>query len=180
MRGLEAVVSAAGNPTLDTLRSPSQLASMFGLNSRQAAAIVREAQGLIDYHRKLTPSIIAGIRRSMRRRIREALEARAEMVGQSLAQEAISTAQQALYDTARRQGLLDDEKHLKEWVTRRRYGATNVCPRCDAFDHKRVPVDEVFESDLGEIAYQPGIHPRCQCRTRLVTVRTPARSRRVA
>lgn len=173
MRGLERIVEASRNPSLAVLKDVERLASMFGLNARQAEIIVRETETLVAHKKNLE-----AIRRVMARRIRQALEANAELLGQTLAQEAISTAQQALYEVAKRQGLLDDEKHLKEWVTRARYGATNVCPRCLGFDHKRVPVDEMFVSDSGERAYQPGIHPRCQCRTRLVTQRTASRPRR--
>lgn len=187
LRGLERIVEASRDPALAVLKDPIQLSQMFGLNAQQAAIIVRETQAAIARHRKppirgverpLTKEDMDTVRRVMRKRIRQAIEARAELQGQTLAQEAIATAQQALYDTAKRQGLLDADKHFKEWVTRARYGATNVCPRCDAFDRKRVPVDEMFVSDTGERAYQPGIHPRCQCRTRLVTQRTAARPRR--
>lgn len=175
LRGLERIVEASRDPALSVLKDPLQLAEMFGLNAQQAAIIVRETRELVAYHRKPTVAQLQAIRRAMARRIRQAVEARAELQGQTLAQEAISTAQQALYDTAKRQGLLDDDKHFKEWVTRR---DEKVCTRCDAFDHKRVPVDEMFVSDTGEKAYQPGIHPRCRCRTRLVTQRTTARPRR--
>lgn len=184
LRGLERIVDASRDPALAVLKDPIQLSQMFGLNAQQAAIIVRETQSTIAYLRKppirgverpLTKEDIETVRRVMRRRVRQAVEARAELQGQTLAQEAIATAQQALYDTAKRQGLLDADKHFKEWVTRR---DEKVCPRCDAFDHKRVPVDEMFVSDTGEKAYQPGIHPRCRCRTRLVTQRTAARPRR--
>lgn len=171
MRGLERIVEASRNPALAVLKDVERLASMFGLNARQAATIVRETESLLKPPAKDAESI----RRVMARRIRQALEASAEMLGQSLAQEAISTAQQALFETARKQGLLNDEQHFKEWVTRR---DEKVCPSCDAFDRKRVPIDEEFVSDLGETAYQPGIHPQCRCRTRLVTQRTTVRPRR--
>ena len=175
LRGLERIVDASRDPALSVLRDPGQLAEMFGLNERQAATIVRETAELVGYHRKPTPEQLRAVQRAMRKRIRQAIEARADLQGQTLAQEAIATAQQALYDTAKRQGLLDADRHFKEWVTRRN---EKVCPRCDAFDHKRVPVDEMFVSDTGERAYQPGIHPRCRCRTRLVTQRTATRQRR--
>ena len=184
LRGLERIVEASRDPALSVLKDPIQLSQMFGLNAQQAAIIVRETKEVIARHQKppirgvvrpLSKEDVETVRRVMRRRIRQAIEARAELQGQTLAQEAISTAQQALYDTAKRQGLLDADKHFKEWISRR---DEKVCPRCDAFDHKRVPVDEQFVSDTGERAYQPGIHPRCRCRTRLVTQRTVARPRR--
>ena len=170
MRGLERIVEASRAPAMAVLKDAERLASMFGINSRQADTIAREVAYFVAQKRDAD-----AIRRAMARRIQQALEANAEMLGQSLAQEAISTAQQALYETARKQGLLNDEQHMKEWISRR---DDVVCPRCDAFDGKRVPVDEMFVSDTGEKAFQPGIHPRCRCRTRLVTQRAAARPRR--
>jgi hypothetical protein len=116
------------------------------------------------------------IRRAIERQVRIALEATYETMAQSLVREALATAQQALYDTARRQGLIGMETQ-KEWVTRH---DEKVCPRCDAFDAKRAPVNGMFISSTGEEAYQPGIHPRCRCSTRLVSVRSEARSPRPA
>lgn len=172
MRGLERIVEASKSPSMAVLKDAERLASMFGINSRQADTIAREVAYFVAQKRDAN-----AIRRAMARRIQQALEANAEMLGQSLAQEAISTAQQALYETARKQGLLDDEKHVREWITRR---DERVCPKCDAFDHQRAPIDEPFVSDTGEVQFQPGIHPACRCRTRLVTVRTPRRAPRSA
>lgn len=177
MRGLDRILGATTNPSINVLLDADRIASMFGLNARQAETLVREATRALEYGPKNTKARIEAIRRAMAKRVRMAIEARAEMLGNTIANEVIATAQQALFEQARKQGLLDEDKHLKEWVTRR---DEKVCPRCDAFDGKRVPVEELFVSDDGEKAYQPGIHPRCRCRTRLVTVRAPPRKRRAA
>lgn len=170
-RGLIVLLEAGKSPTLPMLRDVERLASMFGLNARQAQAIVNEAEAMA--RNKVKPAVIV---RQMTRRVEQALEARAEMIAQTLGREAINTAQQALYEVLDREDLLGD-RQVREWVTRH---DERVCERCDAFDGERAPLDDSFVSELGEIAFQTGIHPSCRCRIRLVTVRDKKRGRRAA
>lgn len=175
VRGLEVLASASRSPAIATLLDVERLASMFGLNARQAATIVREAEALFNYGPKNTKKRIEAIRRSMMDRVRLALEARAETLGQTIGREAISTAQQALFETAKRQGLLDEEKQKREWVTRH---DERVCPICDSVDGVIADIDQEFEAEDGSTFFQPPAHPRCRCSIRLVTVKTPKRSTR--
>lgn len=170
-RGLIVLLEAGKSPTLPMLRDVERLASMFGLNGRQAQAIVNEAEAMA--RNKVKPAVIV---RQMTRRVEQALEARAEMIAQTLGREAIATAQQALYEVLDRADLLGD-RQVREWVTRH---DERVCERCDAFDGERATLDDSFVSELGEIAFQPGIHPSCRCMVRLVTVREKKRGRRAA
>ena len=172
LRGLERLANASRDPALTILKDPERLADAFGLTGRQADALARETKALVA-NKKAT----AAIKQAMADRLRQALEARAEVLGQTLANEAINTAQQALFEIAESQGLLDADKQVREWITRR---DERVCPICDGFDGKRAEIGEPFVSDDGEEAYQTGIHPRCRCRVRLVTVRSPKRARRAA
>lgn len=171
-RGLAVLLNASRDPALTVLKDSDRIASSFGLNSRQAATIVRETRALVDAGKKTE-----AIKRAMAKRVRQALEARADLLSEMLGREAIATAQAALYEQAQKQGLLDEDKELREWVTRR---DDRVCPICDAFDGKRAAIGEPFVSDDGEEAMQPGIHPRCRCFVRLVKVRTASRGRRAA
>ena len=158
-----------------TLVDIERLASMFGLTSRQAAAIVRATEALFNYGPKNTKARLESIRRAMVRQIQTALEARAEVLGQTIGREAISTGQQALFETAQRQGLLDEEKQKREWVTRH---DEKVCPICDSVDGVVADIDQSFEAEDGSILFQPPAHPRCRCSIRLVTVKTPKRATR--
>lgn len=172
-RGLQVLVGASRDPSLVVLRDVERLAASFGLNSRQAEAIVRETRALVDAGKNTD-----AIKRAMKKRVRQALEARADLLSQTLGRDAIATAQQALYEQAAKQGLLDEDKQLREWVTRR---DEKVCPICDAIDGQRAPIGEPFESDIdGEEYDQPPVHPRCRCMIRLVRVVSPKRGRRVA
>lgn len=175
LRGLEKLASAARLPSMATLVDIERLASMFGLTSRQAAAIVRATEALFNYGPKNTKARLESIRRAMVRQIQTALEARAEVLGQTIGREAISTGQQALFETAQRQGLLDEEKQKREWVTRH---DEKVCPICDSVDGVVADIDQSFEAEDGSILFQPPAHPRCRCSIRLVTVKTPKRATR--
>ena len=169
IRGIEAIVEASSDPPLAVLRDPELLARMFGLNARQAATIIRETSVLVENGKKLE-----AVRRVMRKRIREALEARAEMIGKTLAQEAISTAQQAVFEASLHQGILKEGDYAREWENQEVEPCfagiedEQVCPRCVAFHGKRAPLMEPFVSDAGESAWHPGIHPGCRCKVRLV------------
>ncbi len=175
LRGLEKLASASRLPSMATLVDIERLASMFGLTSRQAAAIVRGTEALFNYGPKNTKARLESIRRAMVRQIQAALEARAEVLGQTIGREAISTGQQALFETAQRQGLLDEEKQKRQWVTRH---DEKVCPICDSIDGVEADIDQSFEAEDGSILFQPPAHPRCRCSIRLVTVKTPKRATR--
>ena len=171
-RALGKILSAAKDPSLAALSDPERIASMYGITERQASALANETRALVAAGKK--PD---AIRRAMARRVKQALEYRAETIAQQIGGEAISTAQDALFEQARKQGLLDEAVYVREWVTRR---DERVCPRCDAFDGERAEVGELFESTEGEDIGAPPLHPRCRCRVRLVKVVNPKRGRRAA
>lgn len=175
LHGLEVLVSASRAPSMAALLDPDRLASMFGLTGRQAQTIVREAEASLAYGPKNTKARMDSIRRSINRRVKQALEARAEVMGQTLGREAISTAQQALFEIAQRQGLLTETQHRREWVTRH---DERVCPICDSMDGLIVAFDQTFEDADGEEYFQPPAHPMCRCSIRLVTKATPKRQTR--
>lgn len=80
--------------------------------------------------------------------------------------EAISTWQQALFETAQRQGLLDEEKQKREWVTRHDEKVARSAIRSMELSAN---IDQSFEAEDGSILFQPPAHPRCRCSIRLVT-----------
>ena len=174
LAGLERLASAARLPSMATLVDIERLASMFGLTSRQADAIVRATEALFNYGPKNTKARLDSIRRAMVKRIEQALEMRAEVLGRTLVSEAIATAQTALFEVAKRQGLFSDEEKIQVWVAR-----GNACPICQGLDGKTAAVGEAFVSDYnGETYYQEPVHPNCKCKRRLVTVKTPKRTTR--
>lgn len=174
-RGLAVLLNASRDPALTVLKDSDRLAQAFGLNSRQAATIVRETRALVEAGKKTD-----AIKRAMAKRVQQAIEARAELLADELGREAIGVTQTALWEQAKAQGLLEEERHLQEWVTRH---DDAVCPICDELDGQRVEIGEPFESPTtGEQYDDAHAHPRCRCSKRIVTVRTPDRQtrRRVA
>ena len=172
-RGLAVLLNASRDPALTVLKDSDRLAGAFGLNARQAQTIVRETQALVEAGKKTE-----AIKRAMAKRVRQALEARAEFLAEALGREAIAVCQQAIYEQAQKQGLLDEDRQMREFVTRR---DDRVCPICDGMDGQRATIDEPFESDYdGGEYFAPPVHPRCRCAVRLVTVTAPKRGKRAA
>jgi hypothetical protein len=170
-RGLAVLLNASRDPALTVLQDSDRLAQAFGLNSRQAATIVRETRALVDAGKKTE-----AIKRAMAKRVQQAIEARAELLADELGREAIGVTQTALWEQAKAQGLLEEERHLQEWVSRH---DDVVCPICDELDGQRVEIGEPFESPTtGEQYDDAHAHPRCRCKKRIVTVRTPDRQTR--
>ena len=134
---------------------------------------MRETVALVEAGKKTE-----AIRRAMAKRVRQAIEARAELLSEALGREAISVAQTALYEQAAKQGLLDEDRELQEWVSRH---DERRCEICDRLDGQRVPVGEPFEDPETGIQYaDANAHLRCRCRKRLVTVKAPKRGKRAA
>lgn len=169
-RGLERLVTSGGDPKLAVLRNPDRLISMFGLNSQQADRIARVTAQMVD-----DGVSVKLIERRVGRMAEEAIQSRMETIAQTLGREALGAGQQALYDQAREDGLLDEERYTREWVTR---GDALVCDRCWDFDGARAGFDEDFESLSGEFAYRPEIHPRGRCSVRIVDLAAERREKR--
>lgn len=146
--------------------------SLFGLDKRQAQALVRE---LGDMAARKIPK--RELRAYALRRYRQMLKIRIDLLAKTISNEAVNKGQRAAWAEAKAAGDLR-AGYLKEWVAR-----ILPCPRCLAFDGKRAPIDKPFVSDLGETAMEPEIHPRGRCRMRLVKPRTATgtteRSRRL-
>ncbi len=111
-RGLAVLLNASRDPALTVLKDSDRLAAAFGLNARQAGAIVRETLALVEAGKKTE-----AIKRAMAKRVRQAIEARAELLAEALGREAISVSQQALYEQAQKQGLLDEDRQFR-WCLR--------------------------------------------------------------
>lgn len=169
-RGMERLVERGVNPDLAVLRNPHRLVSMFGINSAQAERLARSAEQMVKDGVK--ESVIES---RVGRMAEDAITSRMETIAQTLGREAVGAGQQAVFEQAQEDEVLDEERYVREWVTR---GDEAVCDRCYAFDGKRAGFDEDFESDEGEFAYRPEIHPRGRCSVRIIDLREERRARR--
>lgn len=161
LRGQELLVEKGKLPSAAVLRDPDRLAEAFGLNSRQAQTIVNEVARMVKRGDRADSK---KVKDHVRRRMKQAVAARAETVAQDLGREAIGAAQQAVFEQAVAQGLLRP-KAVRQWVTR---GDNKVCARCKAFSGKKAPLGKPFVSRTGEKAMRPAIHPNDRCTVRLV------------
>ena len=165
-RGLAVLLNASRDPFLTVLKDSDRLASAFGLNARQAATIVRETLALVEAGKPT-----AAIKRAMKRRVKQALEARAESLADALGREAISQARTALWEQAKKQGLLEAKKEVQEWVLRE---GLKHCPICGKMAGQRRPIGERFVSPHDKSSYRaPPVHPKCGCQLILVKPRSP-------
>lgn len=142
---------------------PRELARMLrgvvGLTEQQAEAVA-------NFRRRLRAdgvSVEDADRRTARygqakRRERALTIARTELVA------AVNAGQQALWEQAIEQGLVDEAVMRKVWIV------TNdelLESRCEALDGESVPVGEDFSSGVAH----PPLHPRCRCAVALQAVK---------
>lgn len=172
MGGLESLTAAIEDPMLPVELDPDQLSRKFGFDTRRAETVVDSYESLSNNGRRNSDERLEALRRAIWKFAKEVLERQCEEIGQTLAQEAISTTQQAVFETALGQGLFAESDYVRQWVTRKydsyEDDCDKLCPRCAAFRGKRAGIMEEFISDTGERAAQPGIHPGCGCKVKLV------------
>jgi len=160
-RGLAVLLNASRDPALTVLKDSDRLAQAFGLNSRQAATIVRETRALVEAGKKTD-----AIKRAMKKRVRQALEARAEALSEALGSEAINESRTALWEQAKKQGLLEDKKDIQEWVLRE---GLKHCPICGTMAGQRRKIGEAFISPHDGSSYRsPPVHNHCGCQLIIV------------
>lgn len=94
------------------------------------------------------------------------LSYRAQTIARTETLRASNAGQQFLWEDAVDQGLLQEDKTRRYWVTT---PDERLCPVCEAIPRqnpKGVRMGEPFQTDLGAIDYPPA-HPSCRCATSL-------------
>ena len=76
-------------------------------------------------------------------------------------QAALNQGQQALWDEAADQGVIDDGEFLKTWLTA---PDDRLCPICEELEGESVEMSGDFSIGVS----QPPAHPQCRCATGLV------------
>lgn len=130
-----------------------------GLTTSQADAVSRfregmEAQGLPD-------TIVD--RRTEEYRDRQ-LRRRAETIARTETIAASNQGNLESWQQAIDAGIIDKDTAMKVWIVT---PDDRLCDLCAPLDGVRVPFDDVFESDDGEIDAPP-LHPNCRCSIALV------------
>jgi hypothetical protein len=142
-----------------------------GMSTREAADLFKESIGLttrlneavLNYREKLSDKGIGGDRleRMVAAKAEKLLRYRANLVAQTEAQNAATAGQQATWNQAEADGLLDVATFEQEWVT-----SSKPCPLiCEPADGQRRSLNELFILGDGRAVKGPGgeAHPGCVC-----------------
>lgn len=103
------------------------------------------------------------------RRYSQLLRSRTETIAQTEVNQAANEAQRITFESAVREGEIDTNVYVMEWVAR-----TIACPRCVAMDGawKEITSGSFTSDGTGpkgiETSPGPNLHPNCHCITRLI------------
>lgn len=139
-----------------------QIRAQVGLNAPQQQALTKWMAGAAD------AAVKAGkvpnwqqITEQAKPYVEKLVRQRAYMIARTETVRASSMGQQAIWDQALEQGLLQEGTVKKRWIP----ASSGVCNRCIALgDDPPVPVKGTFEHGL----MGPPAHPNCRCATGLV------------
>lgn len=98
------------------------------------------------------------------------LKRRGETIARTEIMRASNEGQQALWNQAVENGMLDPDETRKRWLTAH---DDRLCPECEALDGRTVPLDAEFLPGL----LHPPHHPNCRCTTVLVFSRPAVQQR---
>lgn len=127
-----------------------------GLTRRQSEAVARYRTGL-DVEKVGQARADRMVDRYAAKLHRE----RAETIARTEAIQGMNDGQGAQWEQLVRDGLLDPEGWVQEWLAVIPNGRT--CPRCVNMDGRQAPIGGLFEGDpKGPIA-GPTLHPKCRC-----------------
>jgi len=133
-----------------------ELRAIVGLTPRQAQALIRAAA-------RLREESLSG--RAVTRRLRllreQAVQRRAEAIARTESIDAASRGQQALWELAARQGLLD-ETFRRFWIVTPDDRLCPICAAIPGLNPQGVGLDEPFQTPVGEKLH-PTVHVRCRC-----------------
>jgi len=160
VRALRSIVGAA----VESGQSPARMAKLIeqivGLNRRQAAALARYRQALVE-----DGVATWKVERLTGRYAARLLKQRAIAIARS---ETIAAANMGNLETWRRnvrEGVLDPERWVREWLA---IGDPRTCPDCEALDGQRAPIGQPFISPTYGEVWAPALHTNCRCLVALV------------
>lgn len=159
-------------PLTTPLQTPGQQAqhvrALTGLTPRQVGQVERFREGLIS--RGLTgEKLVARVERKAAQLLRH----RAELIARTESITAAAAGQQALWEAAEREGLLDTGRARRHWVVT---PDDALCPNCRAVPRMNpdgVGLREPFQTPYGPLMH-PTAHPSCRCAVVLTFTRRRA------
>lgn len=153
---------------LTARQTSDHMLNVSGLTRRQAAAVDRYLDGLLEEGVSRTQAVRRAARYSSR-----LLNYRSMNIARTEILRAANAGHQASYTQALREGLLDRRIHKKLWVTG---GDDRVCPICSPMDGRVVEIESTFEVGFPnsqgiqsvQLQQHPPAHPQCRCNITVV------------
>jgi 8-oxo-dGTP pyrophosphatase MutT (NUDIX family) len=157
---------------------------MPAMNATEAAWFEQSLQGLLPSQVKAMETFRQGLWRTkgmtegkaqaaVTKKAAQYRRQRAEMIARTETITAAAAGQQALWEQAATQGLVDTSRARRRWVLT---PDDKLCPTClaiPALNPEGVGLTEPFKTPRGEVMH-PAAHPRCRCAVALVfTPRAP-------
>lgn len=151
-------------PLTTPLQTPAQQAThvraLTGLTSRQVTQVERFREGLIS--RGMTgDKLVARVERKAAQLLRH----RAMVIARTESITAAAAGQQALWEAAEREGLLDSGRARRHWVlTPDDRLCRTICAPIPRMNPDGVGLHEPFQTPIGPIMH-PAAHANCRCST---------------
>lgn len=164
-KAIRSVVSQAFRERITVRETAKLIKPMIGLTDRQALAVLKRRQTLINAG--LKP---AAISKDLARYTATLLKQRAEMIARTEIQRANTEGQLSAWRAARDQGLLSANL-AKVWIVT---PDDRLCPQCEPLDGQQAALDGTFETGIGRVDGPP-LHPLCRCALGLVQATKRAR-----
>lgn len=159
-KAIQAIIARGQREGLSVEEMADRLRRIVGLTERDAIAVENFRAGLIE-----SGVAEAIIERRVEERIARGIARRAENIARTETIQAANAGQQALWQEAWSQGLVDRDTTQREWIVT---ADDRTCPICLPMDGQRRGLNEEFESPYdGTRALHPPLHPSCRCATAL-------------
>jgi hypothetical protein len=150
-------------PITTPLQTPAQQAqhvrALTGLTPRQGGQVERFREGLLS--RGITGDKLVT---RVERKAAQLLRQRAEMIARTESITAAAAGQQALWEAAEREGLLDSGRARRFFVLTPDERLCAICRAIPGMNPDGVGLHEPFQTPIGPVMH-PAVHPACRCST---------------
>ena len=158
LKNVRAVIRSGFEEGRSTAQMRRDLEAFVGLARRQTEALETLRQRLLD-----SGTTRAQAQAQVDRAARRALRLRVQNIARTESIAAASIGQQALWETARRQGILEPAHFRRHWlVTPDDHLCQTVCAPIPRLNPGGVRLDQPFQTPVGPVMYPPA-HPSCRC-----------------
>lgn len=157
-KAIQQTIGFAIDSGLPPRQSAQMIADSIGLTTRQALSIGKQRSKLL--FEGIPQNTVEAI---IQRRVDKTIRYRSQMIARTESLRAANFGQQAVWEQALDQGIIQNKEAYKVWVvTDDEHLCCNVC---QPMRGKRARISEQFILSNGDSIDQPPAHPNCRCAT---------------